>query len=496
MVNVQIDKEINTKTQVLVVGMFNESHDYFKNLNPELHQKIADAVKRKKFSLKKDEYLSVHITNSVYEKIVVCCLGFENEVSLENIRRAVYNGIYSSQIDKFSSLTIDLTDILNNKFDEYDLGVALGESILMSTYTFENHISEDKRKTTINNISIHMSKKSSKFSLGLRHGQIIGESTNLTRDLVNEPANIVNPDYLEKICKMIAKKNKTLKVTVLNRSELIKKKMGGILAVSSGGGFDPKLIIIEYKGNPKSKEKYALVGKGITYDSGGLNIKPTGYMEDMKIDMGGAGAVIGTMNAVSNIGIKKNIVGVIPACENMISGSSYRPGDIIRMYNGKSVEVKNTDAEGRLILGDALSYAEKDLKADKIIDLATLTGACMVALGYEASGLMGTDDELNRALKEAGFRSYDRVWELPLFEEYMDQMDNDISDLKSLSSPGNGKYGGAITAGVFLSKFVENAKWAHIDIAGPAYFEKKRFYVPKHATGAGVRLLTYLFLKK
>ncbi|MCF7866389.1 leucyl aminopeptidase, partial [Candidatus Woesearchaeota archaeon] len=334
------------------------------------------------------------------------------------------------------------------------------------------------------------------FLKGLKDGKIIGESTCLTRDLVNEPANIVNPEYLENVCKNIAKNNKNVKLRVLNKADLIKKKMGGILAVSNGGGVSPKLIIIEYMGNPKNKDKFALVGKGITFDSGGLNIKPSGYIEDMKIDMGGAGAVIGTLNAVSQLGVKQNIIGVIPTCENMVSGSSYRPGDIIKMYNGMSVEIKNTDAEGRLILADALTFADTDLKANTIVDLATLTGACMVALGYEASGLIGKNKELNTSLLNAGFLSYDRVWELPLFDEFMSQMDNDISDLKNLSSVGNGRMGGAITAGVFLSKFVKDAKWAHIDIAGPAFMEKNRFYVPKYATGAGVRILCYLFLNK
>jgi leucyl aminopeptidase len=213
----------------------------------------------------------------------------------------------------------------------------------------------------------------------------------------------------------------------------------------------------------------------------------------MKCDMAGAAAILGTIIASSKLGIKKNILGVIPACENMINGSAIKPGDIVRAYNGKTIEILNTDAEGRLILADAISYAEKNYSPEKIIDLATLTGACIVALGHHASGIFSNDEGLSKELIDAGEQSHDRLWPLPLFEEYMDDMEGDITDLKNSAKIAD-RTAGAIRGAVFISKFVEKSAWAHIDIAGPAYLSEPHEYNQKYATGCGVRLLTYYFM--
>lgn len=220
----------------------------------------------------------------------------------------------------------------------------------------------------------------------------------------------------------------------------------------------------------------------------------TGYIEDMKSDMAGAAAVLAIIKLAAELNLKRDILGVIPLCENMIGGSAQKPGDIVKAYNGKTVEIRNTDAEGRLILADALAYTEAKYKPSSMIDLATLTGACVIALGYYASGIMGKDEGLIKNLVEAGEKSGDRVWELPFYEDYQDAMDGTISDLRNTSGKGKGYEGGAINGGVFLSKFVVKAKWAHIDIAGPAFVIEESDYLQKGGTGAGVRLLSYYFM--
>ena len=282
---------------------------------------------------------------------------------------------------------------------------------------------------------------------------------------------------------------------VLQQEDLLKEGLNALYGVGVGSSIPPRLIILEYDGCNKnageSAQKIALVGKGITFDSGGYNLKMTNYIETMKYDMAGAGAVLGVLKAAAQLGLKKHLIGVIPTAENLVSGSAQKPGDIVRAYNGKTIEITNTDAEGRLILADALSYTEEKYNPAVMIDVATLTGACVVAFGYYAAGLMGKDKELLRELSCAGDMSGDRVWEMPFYEEYHDWMDGSISDLRNTTGRGKGYEGGSILGGVFLSKFVSNAKWAHIDIAGTGFLVEDSDYAQKGATGAGVRALMY-----
>ncbi|MEN3039387.1 MAG: leucyl aminopeptidase [Candidatus Kryptonium sp.] len=266
------------------------------------------------------------------------------------------------------------------------------------------------------------------------------------------------------------------KVKVLGKPEIEKLGMGGLLAVNSWSARPPRFIIMEYKGNPKSKEVYVIAGKGITFDSGGLSIKPAQGMEEMKMDMSGAAAVIATMEAVTRLKLPINLVGLVPATENMPGGSAYRPGDIIRTYSGKTIEVINTDAEGRIILADALGYAQR-YKPTAIIDLATLTGACVVALGYFATGMFGNDEKLMEEIKKAGEKTYERVWQLPTWDEYDQLIKSDVADVKN----SGGRWAGAITAAKFLQKFVGNYPWVHLDIAGTAMLEKNMTINPKVA---------------
>lgn len=263
--------------------------------------------------------------------------------------------------------------------------------------------------------------------------------------------------------------------------------MGGVIGVCQGSARPPRFIILEY--GPASKKPVVLVGKGVTFDTGGISIKPSANMAEMKMDMSGAAAVIGAFEAVARLKLPVHLIGLIPAVENMPSGSAVRPGDILRHFNGKTSEVDNTDAEGRLILADALAYAEK-YKPAAVIDLATLTGAVVVALGHVATGMMGNDEDLMKKLKASGEQTYERVWQLPLFEEYEKLIKSDVADVKNVG----GRWAGSITAALFLKKFTGTYNWAHLDIAGTAILEEAQEYIPKGGSGVGVRLLTN-FLK-
>jgi len=322
----------------------------------------------------------------------------------------------------------------------------------------------------------------------VRKGKVMVEATSLARDMVNEPANHMTPSRMAEIATEVAGK-RNLEVKVFDSNEMETMGMEALLGVSRGSKQAPKLITLSYKGNESSESAIGFIGKGVTFDSGGISIKPSKDMDEMKDDMAGGAAVVAALSAIAQLKPKINVVGVIPATENLPSGSALKPGDVIKAMNGKTIEVKNTDAEGRLILADALSYAVKhDLSP--VVDLATLTGACCVALGTGYSGAFSNNQELmERVLKAAG-RAGEKLWQLPLPEEYKEQNKSEIADIKNIGD----KYGGAITAALFLGEFVGNTPWVHLDIAGTACSSKESGYVVKGATGVGVRTLVELAL--
>jgi len=491
--------KLDQKQEVLALGLFEESKDNYDSYNKNLAKDLSFARKNKSFSGKFGEIYSTKVVNLPFKKVLVVGLGEKKKLTLERVRRILGKITFAVRGAKLSGFSTNLAEVCTStkKINEEFLGRAIAESLLLTNYSFVKYLSKERKekKKLLSSVSLQWSKSQTKFGKGLKTGKIIGESSNFVRDLVNEPAGVANSIYLEKIARNVVANSSKLKLKVLNQSELKKLGMGSLLGVNAGSQNPPKLIIIEYKGSSDSK-KTAFIGKGITFDSGGYNIKPTKYIEDMKTDMAGSAAVLGTMKAAASLGIKKNLLGVMAVCENMISSKAQRPGDIVKAYNGKTIEIGNTDAEGRLVLADALAYIEDKYKPEVIVDLATLTGACVVALGYYAAAIMGKDQELIENLRKAGENSGDRVWQLPFFEEYHDAMDGDISDLNNISQKGKGYEGGSITAGVFLSKFVdlEKTRWAHLDIAGSAYWSIKGDYLQKGATGSGVRVLSYYLL--
>lgn len=478
------------KADVLILGLFEGDKDGYKSYNQDLSADLERALNRHVFSTKFGEEYATRVSSLPYLKILVVGLGKKEELTVEKIRRVLTRGVKFAKAEKAGSLATNVVE-MSGRNDE-QLGRAAAEGILLADYVFTKYLSKEKseKEKSLKDISVQYS-KAGKFHEGFNAGKIIAEATNYVRDLVNDPAGSMTPTQMELEAKKLSDK---VKVTVLNANEMKKEGLNAILGVSAGSNQPPKLIILEYNGG-KGKP-IALVGKGITFDSGGLNLKPTGYIETMKDDMSGAAAVLGTLKVAAQLGLKKNIVGVMPMCENLTGGSAQKPGDIVRAYNGKTIEINNTDAEGRLVLADALSYAEKKFQPEIMLDLATLTGSCVSALGNHIAGIMTKDDALFLELQQAGEKSYDRVWRLPLLEEYLDYMDGTISDLKNCHTHGTGREAGAITGGVFLSKFVEKARWAHIDIAGTAFLLEERDYLGKGATGSGVRLLSYWLMEE
>jgi len=362
------------------------------------------------------------------------------------------------------------------------------EGALLSLYSYDTFRKKkpDQKKGDITEVKIVTADEGyqSRLKKGIQEAQILVEAVELARNLANAPANVVDVDALAKEATGLGRKL-SIKTVILKKTEIIANKMGGLLAVNQGSAKDPRFIVMEYNDKKQRLKPYVLVGKGITFDSGGLSIKPASAMEDMKTDMSGAAAVLGTMYAIAKLKLPLRVIALIPVTDNMTGSGALRPGDIITMSDGTTVEVKNTDAEGRLILADALLYAQR-YKPAAVIDIATLTGAVVVALASHATGMMGTDAALKDAMRTAGDRTFERVWELPLFDEYGKMMESDVADLKNLG----GRWGGAVTAAMFLKHFVRDLPWVHLDIAGTASIEKATDYQPKGATGVGVRLLT------
>ena len=409
----------------------------------------------------------------------------DKKFSVDFFRNYYAGLIQSFKKERLKYLYIEISDYKNyaEYFDsELHYIQSCVEGILLGNYSFDKYRKRKKKLSILNVVFQYSNKKI--LDTAAKRAETIISSVAFARDLVNDPAISLTPSELF----TRSKKDLSIlgvKVTSLNKKELERKKMGGILAVGSGSDNPPQLIILKYKPSGKVNRKVALVGKGVTYDSGGLSIKSTDGMVDMKADMGGAAAVIGTIKAAAEAQLPIELVGIIPAVENMISGSSYKPGDVVTSYSGKTIEVKNTDAEGRIVLADALTYAAEQ-KPDEIIDFATLTGAICVALGLIPAGLFSANDKLADALVSAGNSSFERLWRMPFWDDYKVLLKSDIADVSNLGP----RWGGAITAAKFLEHFVdEKMAWAHIDLAGPALKNDYNNYTKKYDTGFGVRLM-------
>ena len=365
-----------------------------------------------------------------------------------------------------------------------DFGQALGEGLVMGAHRLVN-FKRSPKKSSLKKVTIQSSKE---VSRGAKTGVIVGEGNTFARRLQDTPANKMRPKDMVAEARKIAKSSPKITVKALDEKSMEKLGMGSLLSVSRGSSEPAYLIHLVYKPAKKAKRKICLVGKGLTFDSGGISIKPSARMDEMKYDMCGSTVVLGVFKALAALKPELNVVGIIPSTENLSGAKAYKPGDILHAYNGKTIEVLNTDAEGRLILADGLSYASKHYDPEYILDFATLTGAIVVTLGHIATGVMGNDDKLMEEVKLSSKKTGEKVWELPLWPEYCKQIKSDVADIKNMGSAGQA---GSIAAGAFLKEFVgENIPWVHFDIAGTAWGAKPSSINPKgSATGVAIRLV-------
>lgn len=407
-------------------------------------------------------------------RLLLLGLGVAGEASCEHLRIAFSKATRFCR--KKELLTVVATIPHLPTFSVQESTNAVVEGVALTNYLFEQY--KKKSSPLIKRLYLVGASPSAQQTL------TICQAVLFTRDLVNQNADEVTPSFLGEVAKKLCEESSYLTASILDAEQIKKEKMGLLLAVSRGASTEPKFIVLRYQAS-KSKDCTVLVGKGVTFDSGGLNIKPASNMEHQRSDMAGAAAILGVMRAICALNLSINVMAVIPATENSIGSKSYKQGDVYTAYDGTTVEIGNTDAEGRLILADALSYVVKNLQPTRIIDLATLTGAVVVALGDEIGGLFSNSDELASSLHQAGESSYERLCRLPLVKQYNCQLLSNRADLKNVGGGG----AGAILAALFLENFVKDVPWAHIDIAGTRYVNEERSYRPKGATGFGVRLL-------
>jgi leucyl aminopeptidase len=435
---------------------------------------------RFKNELEKGELFPVHEGAKTF---LFVGLGKIDKLTLTDLRVLVRKACLSCYLHNAKTV-----EIVTHRRDDAAV-MAIIEGVAIGTYSWDKYKSRDKDDKTVKDKDITIAVETKKI---FTDALVVCQGVKLTRDLVNDNADTVTSDYLEKTVKGLIKGSKNINLEILNRKELKVKGLNLLLAVNQASSKEPKLIIVRYNGGKKREGYTAIIGKGMTFDTGGLNLKPSGSIETMRIDMSGAAAVCGVLKNTLALGIKKNLLFVLAIAENAIGPSSYKPGDVITGYAGKSVEIGNTDAEGRLVLADAFAYVVKNYKPARMIDLATLTGACVVALGFDYSGLFSNSDELARQLLESSHETDDRAWRLPVYPELKEYIKSPIADLKNIS---NIKGGGASTAAEFLHQFTGGTTWAHLDIAGSAYTQGTgRMYFGHGATGAGVRLLTHYLM--
>jgi len=426
-------------------------------------------------------YLAEELQRPV--RVVAAGLGKTEELTTEKVRRAFGAGL--KEADRLKIEVLTTMPWTNGGLTPGEAARAVTEAYLLATYRFNRYLSE-KKECSVRFLQVGYDPAQEVEVLpALKLGQTLGEATNLARDLVNEPANVLTPERLAQEAQKAGEKY-GFAVEVFAGEALAQLGMEAFLAVGKASVNSPRLIVMRHLGDPANPDRVlGLVGKGMTFDSGGLSLKQAKGMETMKFDMAGAAAVIGAMGALAREEVPLNVVAVVAACENLVSGTGYRPGDIIGTMAGKTVLVESTDAEGRLTLADAVHYIISREKASVVVDVATLTGAVIVALGHLTTGVLTNDQDLYARLQEAAHKSGERVWQLPSFPEYREQNKTPYADLRNVG----GREAGTITAGLFIAEFVQDKPWLHLDIAGTAFAEKDGDYLTQGATGVGVRLL-------
>lgn len=468
------DKKILQGQSKLISEAYAETANYFASQGEKAGKKFTQTI--------------VYTSSKSCKRVLIAGLGEKDSLTLETIRRSAAKAVKSAIAERVESIAFHLPT--KEGVTNGDIAFAITEGAMLNSYKFDKYITTRDKEDTIERIKTvtiysDSAEISKEVTPEVEQAVVVCEGVLVARNLANAPDNEIYPESLASTTVELGKSS-GFTVKVLDKKAIEKEKMGGLLGVNKGSVKPPVFIIMEYKGKgaKKGEQPIVLVGKGITFDTGGISLKPGEGMAAMKMDMHGAASVIGTMVAISKANLPIHVIGLVPSTENMPSGTAIVPGDILIHRGGKTSEIDNTDAEGRLILADALDYAT-DLKPRAIIDLATLTGACVIALGTVTTGMMGTSDEVKSKLSEAGKFTNEYVWELPLFEEYEEQIKSDVADLKNTG----GRAAGTITAGLFLKHFTKDSPWVHLDIAGTGMTSKESDYVPKGGTGVGVRLL-------
>jgi leucyl aminopeptidase len=481
------------RSDCVLVGVFEsgELTESARQLDRRLGRRLSTLIRRGDFAAKLGEtQLLTELPNAPAPRVLLVGLGPRKTYDRRSHRRASVAGAQALVRTAARQAVSWLAHEPVAGVDGYYAGRIAAEAVAQVLYRIPDLKTGTKPPTpALRRMSFGVTNDKARRDTqrGLDDGKGIAAGMQLTRDLGNLPANVCTPRYLAQAARGLARRQRSVKVRVLGRPAIAKLGMGSFLSVTAGAEEPPQLILLEYRGGGRAAPPVALVGKGITFDSGGISLKDPAGMDEMKFDMSGAASVIGTFAAASALKIPLNMVGVVPACENLPSGRATKPGDIVRSMSGQTIEVLNTDAEGRLILADALTFVRR-FKPAVVVDVATLTGACVIALGAHYSGLMSADDELARELVNAGERADDRTWRMPLIDDYGEGLKSNFADFANTA----GREGGAITAAVFLSKFTQGLRWAHLDIAGVAWLTGAQ----KSSTGRPVPLLVDFLLQR
>ncbi|MDP6043512.1 MAG: leucyl aminopeptidase [Dehalococcoidales bacterium] len=460
-------------------------------LDKALDGAISQLVRQGEIKGKLNEVTVVHSLGKLpADRVVVIGLGKKTELSFNKICGAVAETCRALRPKGITSIATIAHGAGINDLSPEVTAQAVAEGALLGLYTFHKHITRKENKPgEIKQLVIVSSDRvKPRLEKGSQKGRILAEATNLARDMVNEPANYMTPTRLAETATKLARSH-GLKINILEHEQMAKMKMGGMLGVARGSRQPPKFIILHYKGNRDKEPGVALIGKGITFDSGGISIKPSQKMEEMKGDMAGGAAVLAAISAIARLKPKINVVAIIPATENLPDGNALKPGDILTAMGGKTIEVISTDAEGRLVLADALGYARK-LSTKHIVDAATLTGACIIALGKVCTGAFTNRQALVDKVIAAGNEAGELIWQMPMFAEYKEQNKSDVADIKNIG----GRDAGAVTAAQFLAEFAEDTPWVHLDIAGTSMSDKEKAHQVKGATGVPTRTLVNLAL--
>ncbi|MGL4772017.1 MAG: leucyl aminopeptidase [Clostridium sp.] len=453
--------------------------------NEEINSILNNLKTKEKFQGKKSEIYSVtREINGVLQDVIFVGLGKKADLKLEGFKLIINKSYKKAEELKINNLFVRMVEVDKLPYNEMAKEIALGFEL--AAYKFDKY-KGDKKKNSVQEVSIgaHGVEDGTSIEEAINEGKDVAEGICIARNLVNEPANVIYPATLAEEAVRCGKEY-GFQVEVLGLKEIEDLKMEAFLSVARASAKEPKFIVMRYFGDEANKDNVlGLVGKGLTYDSGGYSIKPTAGMDTMKCDMGGSAAVIGAMSLVAKRGLKANVIAVVAACENMIDGNGYKPGDIIGSMAGKTIEVLNTDAEGRLTLADAVHYIIEKEKVNKVIDIATLTGAVLVALGDTTTAVVTNNEEFYNELIEASKKTGEKFWQLPAFDEYKELIKSDIADLKNIG----GRLGGTITAGLFIGEFVKEIPWLHLDIAGTAWRDGAKGIYGKGGTGEPVATL-------